>query len=144
MHDEALQIYLFCTAALAFNLFFLTAATGASRAKAKVFVNGEDASLFKGEHRPTEADTVDRVKAAHRNALESIPLFLVLALLYILTGAEKSGAMAYFITFTVARWLHSFFYLRGMQPWRTVAFGVGLLVNVGLTIQIILAGVNIH
>lgn len=142
MNPEALNVYLLCTAALAFNLFFLTFMTAVKRTKAKVFVNAEDAKLFDGKNEAQDAAPVERAKAAHRNALENIPLFLILALLYVTTGGTKTGAMAYFITFTVARWLHSFCYLGGLQPWRTAAFGVGLLVNVGLAIQLLLVGLS--
>ena len=142
MNQDALNIYLLCTAALAFNLWFLTFMTAARRGKAKVFVNPEDAKLFKGEQGDKDADVVERAKAAHRNALENILPFMILALLYVMTGGSKTGAMAYFITFTVVRWLHSFFYLGGVQPLRTAMFGVGFLVNIGLSIQLIIAAMG--
>ncbi|PRP91390.1 MAPEG family protein [Enhygromyxa salina] len=139
VQPEAFNVYLICVAALAFNLWFLVFMIGARRAKAKQFVNPEDAKIFKGEAVARDAEAVERVKAAHRNALENIPIFAILALLYVMTGASKSSAMAYFVTFTASRWLHSFMYLGGLQPFRTLTFALGLLVNIGLSIQLLLA-----
>ena len=139
MESEAFNVYLICVAALAFNLWFLAFVTVARRGKAKKFVNPEDAKAFKGENAERDADDVERAKAAHRNALENIPIFAILGLLYVMTGATKTGAMAYFVTFAVTRWLHSFMYLGGIQPFRTLMFVIGFLVNIGLSIQVLLA-----
>lgn len=142
MDDQAFNVYLACVAALAFNLWFLTFLTAARRGSAKVYVNPEDAKAFKGETGDKDAPVVERAKAAHRNALENILPFAILALLYVMTGASKTGAMAYFITFTVVRWLHSFMYLGGIQPLRTAMFAIGYLVNIGLSIQLLIAALS--
>ena len=139
MNEEAFDIYLITTGVLALNLLFLAFATGAARSKAKKFVNSEDAERFGGEKADAEDPAVARVGAAHRNALENIPLFLFLGLLYLMADGGKTGAMAYFITFAVARWLHSICYLKGLQPWRTASFALGTLVNVGLIVQLFIA-----
>lgn len=142
MNQEAFDIYLICAAALFFNLVFLVLATGARRTKAKVFVNPEDAETFKGEHKPEEDVEVKRALAAHRNALENIPMFLILGLAHVMSGATKSSALAYFVTFTVARWLHSIFYLRGMQPWRSAIFGVAFLATLGLAVRLLVTALT--
>ncbi|PRQ06552.1 MAPEG family protein [Enhygromyxa salina] len=139
MDNDAFNIYLLCVAALAFNVWFLVTLIAVRRGKAKAFVNAEDAKAFKGNIAEADAPSVERAKAAHRNALENIPLFAILGLLYLTTGGTKSGALAYFVTFAVSRWLHTFSYLAGMQPWRTLAFTIGLLVNVGLSVQLVIA-----
>ncbi|KIG12793.1 hypothetical protein DB30_01001 [Enhygromyxa salina] len=139
METEAFNIYLLCIAALAFNLWFLITLIAVRRGQAKKFVNPEDAKAFKGATAEADAPGVERAKAAHRNALENIPIFAILGLLYLTTGGTTSGALAYFVTFTVSRWLHTFLYLGGIQPWRTLAFTIGLLVNIGLSVQLIIA-----
>ena len=138
MDAEAFNVYLICVVALTFNLLFLAGWTGVRRSQAKTFVNPEDAKALKGTLAEREVDTVERVQAAHRNALENIPIFAILGLLYVMTGASKTGALAYFVTFTVARWLHSIMYLRALQPFRTIMFAIGTLVIVGLSIQLLL------
>jgi uncharacterized MAPEG superfamily protein len=139
MDNEAFNIYLLSVAALAFNVWFLLTVLAVRRGKAKSFVNPEDAKAFKGEAVTQDAAPVERAKAAHRNALENIPLFAILGLLYVNTGGSASAALAYFVTFVVARWLHSIFYLAGLQPWRSIAFFVSLLVNIGLSVQLVVA-----
>ena len=110
-----------------------------SLVSAQIFVNPEDAKAFKGEAADNEASPVARAIAAHRNALENIPIFAILGLLYLTTGGSETGAMAYFVTFTVSRWLHTFAYLAGLQPWRTLFYAIGWLVNVGLSVQLAVA-----
>ncbi len=142
MDKAALSVFLICMGALALNLWMLTALTAVRRAKAQAFVNPEDAKTFKGEQTKAEDPSVSRMLAAHRNALESFVPFAILGLLYVMSGASKTAALAYFVTFTVARWLHSFCYLGSVQPFRTLAFGIGFLVNIGLTYHVIMAGLS--
>lgn len=138
----AFSIYLICLGALALNLWLLTILTVLRRGKAKAFLNPEDAKAFKGEQAKAEDPAVARILAAHRNALEGFVPFAILGLLYVMTGASKTAALAYFITFAVARWLHSFFYLGSLQPFRTLAFVISFLVNLGLTYHVIVAGLS--
>ena len=141
-NGSALAIYFICVGALALNLAFATFVTIVRRGKAKQYVNPEDAKTFKGEEATADAPGVERSKAAHRNAIESFVPFAILGLLYVLGGGNETGAMAYFITFTVARWLHTLFYLGAIQPLRTLSFVVALLVNIGLSVQVLLKGIK--
>lgn len=59
------------------------------------------------------------------------------ALLVPATAPSKTGALAYFGAFVAARLLHSFFYLFGRQPFRTLSFVVGVLAVVGMAIHVI-------
>ncbi|EDM73679.1 glutathione S-transferase, putative [Plesiocystis pacifica SIR-1] len=136
MNQEALDVYLLCTTALVLNLFFLVGVIGARRSKAKTFVNPEDADTFKGNLAEAEDPKAARALAAHRNALENIPLFLILGYLHVATGASQTSAIAYFVTFTVARWLHSIVYLRGLQPWRTALFSISFLAMLGIAVRL--------
>lgn len=43
----------------------------------------------------------------------------------------------YFWTFTAARLLHSVFYLWGKQPFRTLAFAVGVLAIIGMAVHVL-------
>ena len=142
MNDAALDVYLLSAAALFFNLVFLVVMIGATRSKAKAFVNPEDAAAFKGKPVEQEDPKVTRLLAAHRNALENIPIFLILAYLHVVTGASKASAMAYFITFVASRWLHSLVYIRGLQPWRTLSYTVGLLAMVGIAVRLVIVALS--
>ena len=67
--------------------------------------------------------------------------FLAVGLLFALTNPSLTAAKAYFFTFLVVRVLHSIFYLRGRQPFRTLCFAVGALAMIGMRVQVIIAAV---
>ncbi len=142
MNDASWKVYLIAIAALAFNLLFLTFVTALRRAKCKEFVNPEDARAFKGQPVPADQTAVAKSVAAHRNALENFVPFAVLALLYVMSGANPRATTIYCVTFVVVRWLHSGFYLLGMQPWRTLIFVLGFMVNIGWAVQVLMAGLR--
>jgi prostaglandin-E synthase 1 len=137
MQLEPFKFYALCSAVLALNLLVLSGMTGAARARTKSFSNPEDA---KGDAKP-EAGAADhpdvaRVIRTHRNAVENIPMFFAIGLIYALSGASATGAKAYFITFTAARVLHSVMQLKGLQPWRSIFYGIASLCIVGMIVQI--------
>ena len=113
--------------------------TANARRKAKVVVNPEDTKVNPGSHAGSEdaPDTL-RAKRAHLNDVENIPGFLVLALLFTLTGCSASAGWAYFGAYFVARTLHTISYLNAVQPWRTVTFFAGQLVQLGLMVQMLM------
>jgi prostaglandin-E synthase 1 len=114
-------------------------ATSNARRKAKVVLNPEDTKVNPGSHAASEdaADTL-RVKRAHLNDVENIPAFLVLALLFTLTGCSATAGWAYFGVYFGARTLHTIFYLNAVQPWRTAAFFVGQLAQLGIMVQLLM------
>jgi glutathione S-transferase len=139
LHDNpALHLYALCSAILAAQLLLLAFWTGTVRAMSKTFVNPEDAPLNKGGKQVEQDDPkVLRVKRVHQNALENAVPFFVVGLLYVLSGPTKLGVQAYFITFTAARLLHTFFYLFGKQPFRTMMFAIGALATLGMAVHVI-------
>lgn len=70
---------------------------------------------------------VVRAQNAWRNDVENIPIFLALAVAYVWVEASPSAMPWLFLGFTAARCLHTYCYLRALQPWRSVAHAVGLL-----------------
>jgi uncharacterized MAPEG superfamily protein len=105
----------------------------------KAFAIPEDARFFGGsEPLAQDLPQVQRASAIWRNDLENIPIFLFLALVYVLTDPDPSAAPYYFGTFVVARFAHMFFYANAMQPWRFLAFLVGQLATIGLAVQILM------
>jgi uncharacterized MAPEG superfamily protein len=57
-------------------------------------------------------------------------------------GASAGLARGLFIAFTAFRCLFSVFYLRGMQPWRSLSFTVSELCIAVMLIQIIYWGIT--
>jgi len=86
-----------------------------------------------------ELPIVKRAAACWRNDLENIPIFLFLGLNYVTLGCWPTGAFVYFTIFAVARVLHTIVYLRGLQPARTICYGVGATICLILSIHILIA-----
>jgi uncharacterized MAPEG superfamily protein len=114
-------------------------ATSLARRNAKLVLNPEDTKVNPGSRAASEeAPDVLRAKRAHLNDVENIPGFLVLALLFTLTGCSALAGWAYFGTYFAARTLHTVFYLNAVQPWRTAAFFVGQLAQLGIVVQLLM------
>ncbi len=98
-----------------------------SRMRTQVWGSPEDAQRFGKPGATAGVDTGlgDRAARCWRNDLENIPMFLILGLAYVLAGAPATWAGAAFGAFTLARIGHTVFYLRAMQPWRTIAYHLG-------------------
>jgi uncharacterized MAPEG superfamily protein len=137
--NPAFRVYAVSAALLCLNLLGLWVWSGAVRGRSRTQMNPEDSVVLAGrtlvERDPAE---VARVLRAHANAMANVVPFLVLGFLYVILGASRTGALAYFGVFTVARWAHSVTYVAGLQPWRTVAFAIGLLAEVGLLAQVLM------
>ena len=131
-----MRLYALMAIILSLKMFAIGVVQGLARAGAKKFANPEDAKMFGAELVPQEVPTVQRANNAWRNDLENIPIFLILALVYVIAGLSPRAFIAYSVIFTVARILHTIFYLKAMQPWRTIAFTIGAVAMFGLIIQL--------
>lgn len=138
--DPVLQAYALSASVIAFSLYALGFLTAKTRADRRVVVNSEDAGINRGaqvaEH---EHADVLRIKRAHLNALENAVPFFALGLLYTMSAPSPTLARALFGAFVVARLLHAVFYLKAIQPFRTLTFVTGALINLALFVQIVLA-----
>ena len=127
LNQPGFRLLALCAIVLVIKMHAVGVYTGAVRGRVKAPLNPEDAAQYGGQLTEVDHPEVARVLRAHRNDLENIPAFLILALIAVLVGASPAGMRIALIAFTVARIGHSIAYLRGMQPWRSVAFGVGHL-----------------
>ncbi|HUI26413.1 MAG TPA: MAPEG family protein [Candidatus Kryptonia bacterium] len=84
-------------------------------------------------------EDIERARRAHRNDLENILPFFGAAVFYALTQPSLAMARIYFWGFGIARILHTVFYLRRMQPHRTIAFTVGLLLMLAMVLRTLVA-----
>jgi uncharacterized MAPEG superfamily protein len=138
LENHALRLFALTASILAVQLILLAFFVAGTRGGTKTVLNPEDVGLGKGnKHVEVDVDKVLRVKRAHQNLLENAVPFFVVGLLYALSGPSDTGAKAYFFTFLGARLLHSFFYLRGIQPFRTMSFAVGALAILGMAVHVI-------
>jgi len=139
--DPQFKLFAICSVILSAQMLILGGYTAATRAKNKNFLNPEDmkvsfkeAKLVEGAEHPD----VSRVQRAHRNLLESLPLFFALGLIYLLAGASPLGAKICFGAFTGARVLHSVIYIKEVQPWRTITYAIGSLALAGMMVLIVM------
>jgi glutathione S-transferase len=131
-----LRIYALTAIVLALKMSAISVAQGRARTAAKVFVIPEDAKMFDGTVANEEVPAVRRASKAWLNDLENIPMFLILALIYAIAGLSTMAFLIYCVMFTLARILHTIFYLRAVQPARTIAYTVGALVSLALMIHL--------
>lgn len=119
---------------LGLNLIGLANATALTRAQSGEAINPEDVPKDKETKVVFEGgnDKTARYRRAHRNALENTPLFMITALLLTLLGASATVGAALFYPFAAFRILHSVCYVKGIQPFRTIFFVLGLLCQVGV------------
>jgi len=136
-NNPAFLIYAITCLVLCANLLFLWAYSGAKRGRSKTSPNEEDVAQFGGSHSEVEPAAVARALRAHSNAQASIYPFLLLGLVFVLSGGSTATAAILFGIFTVARLLHSICYLKGMQPWRTIFFAIGGLTTIALMFALV-------
>jgi len=124
---------------LVLKMFAVAVATANRRRLSHVVGNAEDVGLNPGSHAEAQdAPETLRAKKAHLNDIENIPGFLILALLYTLSGGSTTGGWAYFGTYFAARLIHTGCYLNGVQPWRTAAFFIGQFAMFGVVVNLLL------
>ncbi|MEP7125193.1 MAG: MAPEG family protein [Byssovorax sp.] len=142
LSDPQLKLFAVCAVILSMEMLILGGYTAARRSGNKSYLNPEDskvsfkdAKLVEGAEHPEVA----RIQRAHRNLLESLPMFLGLGLIYLLAGASPLGGKICFITFTAARVLHALVYIKEKQPFRTMFYAIGSFALIGMMVQILMA-----
>lgn len=129
----AFSAYAVSMIALGLNLVGLANATAATRGQASEVINPEDQKLSKKTTSVVYEggnDRTARYRRAHRNALENNPMFMVTALVLTMMGVSATIGAALFYPYTALRILHSVFYVKGVQPLRTVVFVLALVIQV--------------
>ena len=131
-----LRMYAITAIVLALKMFAIAIVQGRARVSAGIFVNPEDAKTFHAKEAPQEAPMVQRAARAWRNDLENIPIFLILAWIYVTAGLSNTAFVVYCLVFMAARIAHTICYINAIQPWRTIAFTVGAIATVAMMINL--------
>jgi uncharacterized membrane protein YecN with MAPEG domain len=134
---ELLPMYALTAVVLEFKMAAIALIQGRGRISTGLYVLPEDAQLFKGNASPTEAPIVDRASKAWRNDLENIPIFLILAGIYVMAGLSAKAFTFYCVVFMLMRIAHTYTFIKAMQPWRTVAFTIGVFAMFAMAIHIL-------
>lgn len=127
-----LKVYALCVLVLFLKMLTISCYQGYVRFSRRAFSNPEDARFVQLEAIAQELEPVRRAARAWANDLENIPLFFVLGGLCVALDTATVPTAGLFYLFTAARVLHTLMYLRGLQPWRTAAYGAGVVCLLGL------------
>ncbi|KAL1513113.1 hypothetical protein ABEB36_002575 [Hypothenemus hampei] len=129
IEQPVFRTYVFYVAILSLKLLAMSVLTSIQRFKHSAFANPEDAGPRKLKVNVNE--NVERVRRAHLNDLENIPIFFVVALIYLTTNPPVFLATMLIRLFTISRFIHSFVYAVVVlpQPSRALSFAVGYFIT---------------
>ena len=129
-HQPTFVTFAICSLLMSAQLLALWAYSGFVRTKTKKVVNAEDVRFSKtASVDPVDPPEVARVLRAHANAMAVTVPFFMMGLLYALLEGPEGRAKIVFPVFVLARFAHAFFYLHGIQPWRTITFATSALMT---------------
>jgi uncharacterized MAPEG superfamily protein len=124
LSDPTMHLFVVCAAILVLKMSFTSLATAVFRNLRGVFISPEDYAI-KGRAPGQPDEQIERIRRAHHNDLEAILPFLAVGFLAAATGAVSYWfAWWLFVPFTAARVLHTIAYSLGLQPWRSIFFGI--------------------
>jgi uncharacterized MAPEG superfamily protein len=133
-----LRMYAITAIVLALKMAAISVVQGRGRLSSGTFTNPEDVKAFGGREASEEAPAVLRASKAWRNDLENIPIFLIVAWIYVYAELSVVAFVIYCLVFIVARIGHTIFFLNAVQPARTIAFTVGALSFLALIIHVLI------
>ena len=131
-----LRIYAITAIVLTLKMAAISIVQGRARTSSGIFTNPEDARTFGTQQASAEAPMVDRASKAWRNDLENIPIFLIIAWIYVYAGLSAGAFVIYCLVFMAARIAHTICYLNAIQPFRTIFFTVGAVTMLVLMIHL--------
>ncbi|XP_032516214.2 microsomal glutathione S-transferase 1-like [Danaus plexippus] len=136
--EPAVKSYIACSGILALKVLGMSLLTGRMRYKKKVFANEEDTKLKDSVVKYDDPD-VERIRRAHLNDLENIPVFWVVGALYLTTGPSDEVAVNLFRVYTAGRILHTLVYaVKPLpQPARGICFGIPFWITIYMGVKII-------
>ncbi|XP_071390898.1 microsomal glutathione S-transferase 1-like [Centroberyx affinis] len=123
------------------KMMLMAPMTSYFRLTRKVFANLEDTKLISSteDKKMIRVDPdVERVRRCHQNDLENIIPFVVIGLLYALTGPDLSTALLHFRVFAGSRICHTIAYVTPLpQPSRGLSWMVGMGITFSMAYRVI-------
>ncbi|OWF49688.1 microsomal glutathione S-transferase 1-like [Mizuhopecten yessoensis] len=97
--------------------------------------------LQKGQTTVFNDVVVERTRRCHQNDIENVVPFVLVGVLYVLTGPDPCWAAFHFRLFTVSRMCHTITYLFAIpQPARASMFATGWLTVVSMAVSVLMRG----
>ncbi|XP_055526023.1 microsomal glutathione S-transferase 1-like [Wyeomyia smithii] len=130
LDPSSFEVYAFWCSLLALKMLGLGLLTSITRIRKRVYVSREDATFMNAKWKRQFDPHVERVRRAHRNDLENLLPFFLLAFLYLLTGPEPAIATRLIRWASISRIIHSIVYgcFPVPQPARLLSYAVTQLV----------------
>jgi uncharacterized MAPEG superfamily protein len=132
-------MYAITAIVLALKMAAISFVQGRARLSTKSFLNPEDAAAFGGVAVEQEGPVVQRAARAWRNDVENIPIFLIIAWIYVGAVLAFWPFVVYCSVFMAARIAHTYCYINEIQPMRTFAFTIGALAMLAMMVHIFVA-----
>ncbi|AWP00948.1 putative microsomal glutathione S-transferase 1 isoform 2 [Scophthalmus maximus] len=141
MEDEVFKAFSTYAAIVILKMMLMGPMTGFYRHARGAFSNEEDVSGKSAEEKKKQLRThpdVERVRRCHLNDLENIVPFVMVGLLYALTGPELSSALLHFRLFAGSRIFHTVAYVGALpQPSRGLSWILGMLVTFSMAYRVL-------
>ncbi|KAJ3642964.1 hypothetical protein Zmor_025709 [Zophobas morio] len=132
--------YMVCSCILVIKMIAVALLTAYKRKVHKVYLSPEDVKTNTGQI--DTHDDVERVRRAHLNDLENIPLFWTTAFVFLFAKPPVWLACLMFFTFVIARIGHTIVYAVYVvrQPARAVCFLTGLVITLYMALHAMIVG----
>ena len=123
---ELFKVFGFWGSILALKVLAMAALTARYRFAKKIFINPDDVKFAKKGTIANNDPDIERVRRAHLNDLENIPIWYIVTALWLTTGPSAWLAGILIKVFVFARITHTLAYaVYPMQPHRALGFFVG-------------------
>lgn len=141
MENEVFMAFTTYAAIVILKMLLMGPITAYYRITRGSFSNEEDVARKSAEEKKKLLKIhpdVERVRRCHQNDLENIIPFVVVGLLYALTGPELSVALLHYRLFAGARIFHTIAYVGALpQPSRGLSWILGMLVTFSMTYRVL-------
>ncbi|XP_070709884.1 microsomal glutathione S-transferase 1-like [Pempheris klunzingeri] len=141
MDNQVVRAFFTYATIVAVKMMLMSPFTTYFRLTRKVFANLEDTKLVSSTHDKKLVGLdpeVERVRRCHLNDLENVVPFVLVGLLYTLTGPELSSALLHFRLFAGSRIFHTIAYVGALpQPCRALSFMLGLVVTFSMAYRVL-------
>ncbi|XP_005952478.1 microsomal glutathione S-transferase 1 [Haplochromis burtoni] len=141
MENEVVRAFSTYAVIVVVKMLLMGPITSYNRFTRGSFSNEEDVARKSAEEKKKLLKThpdVERIRRCHQNDLENIIPFVIVGLLYALTGPELSVALLHFRIFAGARIFHTIAYIGALpQPSRGLSWVVGMLVTFSMAYRVL-------
>uniref|UniRef100_A0A8C4EA21 Microsomal glutathione S-transferase 1 n=1 Tax=Dicentrarchus labrax TaxID=13489 RepID=A0A8C4EA21_DICLA len=141
MEDEVFMAFTTYAAIVILKMMLMAPLTAYYRITRGSYANEEDVSRKSAEEKKKLLKAhpdVERARRCHQNDLENVIPFMLIGLLYALTGPELSAALLHFRLFAGCRIFHTISYITVLpQPSRGLSWILGMLVTFSMAYRVL-------